>query len=66
MTTYYVMDVVFYLWYCYVKFIYYLLNLIVLVKSFVAFSRYDEKSDFPEVVSRRDMTGMRTVGSITG
>jgi hypothetical protein len=56
------MDVVFYLWYCCVMFHYYLLNPIVLVKSSAAVSHYDKKSDFPEVVSWRDMAGMARRG----
>jgi hypothetical protein len=59
MATCYVMDVVFYLWYCCV--IFYLLSLKshslgkVFRYSFLVMTR---KVFFPEVVSRRDMAGM--------
>jgi hypothetical protein len=63
MTTCYVIDVVFYLWYCCVMF--YLLSLKshslgkVFHCSFLVTTR---KVFFPEVVSRRDMTGMARRG----
>jgi hypothetical protein len=38
------------------------LNPIILVKSSATISRYDEESDFPEVVSLRDMAGMACHG----
>jgi hypothetical protein len=56
------MDVVLYLWYYCVMFPLLSLNHIVLVKSLLLFSCYDEESDFPEVVSQRDMVGMAHCG----
>jgi hypothetical protein len=53
------LDVVLYLWYCYVMLHYYP---IVLVKSYATVFFYDEKGDFPEVVSWRDMVGMARCG----
>jgi hypothetical protein len=63
MASYYVMDVVFYLWYCCVMF--YLLSLKshslskVFRCSFLVTTR---KVFFPEVVSQRDMAGMGRCG----
>jgi hypothetical protein len=58
MTIYYIMDVVLYLWYCCVIFLLLSLNPIVLVKSSVAVFSLREESDFPEVMSQRDMAEM--------